>query len=541
MSTSGPSIRRLGLAAIAAFNLLGIVPLVEGSPQDLERCLFTAVNRQASQVQFPYEANFQEIDARPYNLNFRYEPFAITYPKDKNQVPAVVRCAATHNRKVQARSGGHDYTNKALGGANGTIVVDVKYLNSVQVDSITGLAKIGSGNKLKDVAEKLHLAGGRYMPHGSSPTVGIGGHATVGGLGLHTRLEGTSLDVLKEAEVVLADGSIVLASSTKNSDLFWAIRGAGASFGIVTTFTFQTKPEPKQILNFACVVASTSAASLADSFKAYHQIVTDRKLDPRFSAAVVIQKNQFIISGAYFGSESDFNSIKLASRAPGITEQTVTPGLTWSQHINRIFDSISSMFPAQSYLTAQDTAITYSTLPSNKSIDTLFQHLQTGNAGSERWFVLVDFYGGAVGNLATDATAFPHRDVSYFFAPYVITESTTGLKTHEFVEKAVLAIQGNQPDKYLSYAGYTSPQLGPQSQKKYWGPNLPRLEKVKKSIDPDDVFSTPQGAKPNLVSAAPARATQREESAVCLRRSSFYCSITGGSSQVGSVDFEGYN
>ena len=141
-------------------------------------------------------------------------------------------------------------------------MVDLTHFSEVQVDSM-GLARVGPGNKLKDVAEKLHAANGRYMPHGSSPTVGIGGHATVGGLGLHSSLEGTALDTLQEAEVVLANGTVARASATENQDLFWAIRGAGASFGIVTEFTFQTKSEPKEVLNFAFTVASTDPASLS--------------------------------------------------------------------------------------------------------------------------------------------------------------------------------------------------------------------------------------------------------------------------------------
>ncbi|KAK2613168.1 hypothetical protein N8I77_000095 [Diaporthe amygdali] len=461
------------------------------NPRD---CLVKAVEGQTSHVKFADEPKFQETDVRPYNLNLPYEPFAVTYPECTKQTAAIIQCAASYGYKVQARSGGHDYTNKALGGANGAIVVDLMYLSSVQVES-TGLAQVGPGNKLKDIAEKLHAANGRYMPHGSSPTVGIGGHATVGGLGLHSRLEGTTLDAMQEAEVVLANGSIVRTSSTEHPDLFWAIRGAGASFGIVTQFTFKTKPEPKEVLNFGFTVASTSPASLSASFKAFHQITNDIDLDRRFSAAVVVSKDQIQIAGAFFGPESDFSRINLESRIPGITARTVVAGLSWMEHMNRTFDSISSMFPAQSYFAALDTCITRSTLPSNTSIDNMFQHIQTADAGSNRWFALIDLYGGAVGDVAIDATSLPHREMSYFFTPYAITDSPTNDTTRMFIEKAVLEIQGNEPEKYLSYAGYTSLPSGFVPQQKYWGPNLARLQKIKASIDPNDVFSTPYGVK----------------------------------------------
>ncbi|KAG6368119.1 hypothetical protein INS49_002320 [Diaporthe citri] len=423
LNTSTSRSRHAIRAVVAALAIAGIIVPVEGAtltPRDARDCLVEAVDGQTSQ--------FQETVVRPYNLNLPYEPFAVTYPKSTNQTAAIVQCAASSGRKVQARSGGHDYTNKALGGANGAIVVDVMYLSNVQ----------------------LHAANGRYMPHGSSPTVGIGGHATVGGLGLHSRLE---------ANIQTFSGP--------------SAEPAPAS-GSVTRFTFQTNPEPKEVLNFGFTVESTDPASLSASFKAYHQITNDINLDRRFSAAVVIN---------------------LEARIPGITKRTVVAGLNWMEHMNRTFDSISSILPAQSYFAALGTCITRSTLPSNTSIDNMFQHILTADAGSNRWFVLIDLYGGAVGDVAFDATSLPHREMSYFFTPYAITESTTNQTTRAFIEKAVLEMQGNEPGKYLSYAGYTSLPNGFVPQEKYWGPNLARLQQIKASVDPNDVFSTPYGVK----------------------------------------------
>lgn len=78
---------------------------------------------------------------------------------------------------------------------------------------------------------------------------------------------------------------------------------------------------------------------------------------------------------------------------------------------------------------------------------------------------------------------------------YAITDSPTTKTTRTFIKKAVLEMQGNEPEKYLSYAGYTSLANGFMPQAKYWGPNLARLQKIKASIDPNDVYSTPYGVK----------------------------------------------
>jgi len=84
------------------------------APRDAQECLIKAVDGQTGQVKFADEPKFQETNVRPYNLNLQYEPFAVTYPKSTNQTAAIVNCAASYGRKVQARSGGHDYTNKGL-------------------------------------------------------------------------------------------------------------------------------------------------------------------------------------------------------------------------------------------------------------------------------------------------------------------------------------------------------------------------------------------------------------------------------------------
>jgi FAD/FMN-containing dehydrogenase len=126
----------------------------------------------------------------------------------------------------------------------------------------------------------------------------------------------------------------------------------------------------------------------------------------------------------------------------------------------------------------------------------VFEHLQNSDSGSKSWFVLVDLYGGAVNDVPGDATAFPHRDLAYFFALYAQTESETSQTAHEFADKAVLIYQGGHPEKYLSYAGYTNLRIKGSAQRKYWGKNLARLEKIKTTVDPKDVFSSPQGVKP---------------------------------------------
>ncbi|KAH7168163.1 hypothetical protein DER46DRAFT_657789 [Fusarium sp. MPI-SDFR-AT-0072] len=484
------------LSFLLAWNSVQAHP-APNSIDSLNRCLEKSIGNQDALAQFSFEPGFYERDVNLYNLNFNYTPVAILYPRTAKHVSAVVSCAAKHGRKVQARGGGHDLTNKALGHVDGIVVVDLRNMKTVKLDLTSGLASVGGGATLGDISRALHSQGRRQMPHGASASVGIGGHATIGGLGMHSRLYGATLDVWREAEVVLANGTIVRASESKNSDVFWALRGAGASFGIVTEFTFQTYPEPQQVVNFRFTLTSKDSSKLANFFKIGQEIMrSDKALDRRFSTTAVVQKDTLTFSGAFFGPEDDYLKLNLKQRFAGAQNVTETFKLTWTEHLERLFEATEALFPHQEYFDSLGTAIDFATLPTNDTIDRLFQHLQTQGPGSDEWFGLLDYYGGALRDVETSATAFPHRDLAYLFAVYVVTQQPTTRKTNEYVDRAILEIQDHTPEGYLNYAGYGNLRT-PTPQQTYWGPNLQRLERIKSVVDGKDVFSTPDGVKPS--------------------------------------------
>lgn len=172
----------------------------------LQDCLISAVG--PGNLAFPSEPLYQLKHVKPYNLDIHVHPVAVTYPESNTEVAAIVQCAADNEVKVQARSGGHSYgnfgtfssvepgearrnllnslTNDYVGTGNGvenTIVVDLKHFKQFSMDKKTWVATLGAGHLLGDVTNKLLANGGRAMAHGTCPQVGIGGHATIGGLG----------------------------------------------------------------------------------------------------------------------------------------------------------------------------------------------------------------------------------------------------------------------------------------------------------------------------------------------------------------------
>lgn len=135
------------------------------------------------------------------------------------------------------RSGGHGISGRSTN--DGGIVIDLARLNTIEVlDAATRRVRIGPGARWMDVAAAL-APYGWALSSGDYGGVGVGGLATAGGIGWLVREHGLTIDHLRAVEMVLADGTVVRASAAENPDLFWAVRGAGANFGIVTAFEFE--------------------------------------------------------------------------------------------------------------------------------------------------------------------------------------------------------------------------------------------------------------------------------------------------------------
>jgi FAD/FMN-containing dehydrogenase len=174
-----------------------------------------------------------------YNSTIDKYPAAIARCYDAADVSTAIGYARQQGLDVSIRGAGHNPAGFAI--ADGGLVIDLSPQRWVRVDPYTQLVQVGGGCTLADIDHATYPFG-LAVPFGTFGTTGIGGLALGGGLGHLTRRFGLSIDNLVEADVVLADGSIVKASAEQNPDLFWALRGGGGNFGVVTAFTFQGHP-----------------------------------------------------------------------------------------------------------------------------------------------------------------------------------------------------------------------------------------------------------------------------------------------------------
>src|SRR2546423_3692260 len=174
-----------------------------------------------------------------YNGMIDKRPAAIAYCADEADVAAALRYGVEHGLRIAVRGGGHN--GAGLGSVDDGLVIDLSQMNAIEVDAPAKMARVGGGALLKDVLDATHQHG-LTVPVGIIGTTGVGGLTLGGGVGHLTRELGLTIDSLVAAKVVLADGSIVQTDSEREPDLFWALRGGGGNFGIVTSFPFRCHP-----------------------------------------------------------------------------------------------------------------------------------------------------------------------------------------------------------------------------------------------------------------------------------------------------------
>jgi hypothetical protein len=176
-------------------------------------------------------------DARKvYNGMIERKPRLIVRCADVADVIAALSFARENRLLIAVRGGGHNAGG--LGVCDDGLVIDLSPIRYVQVDPDAGTVRVGGGNTWADVDHATH-AFGLAVPAGIISTTGVGGLTLGGGLGYLSRKCGLTIDNLLAADMVLADGRFVTADERQNADLFWAIRGGGGNFGIVTSFLFK--------------------------------------------------------------------------------------------------------------------------------------------------------------------------------------------------------------------------------------------------------------------------------------------------------------
>ncbi len=177
-----------------------------------------------------------------FNTLIDQRPEAVALPADAAGVAAAVRHARAHGLRVAPQSTGHNAG--PLGSLDGTLLVNVSRLDPVSIDAGARRVRVGAGVRWRQVVPQLSGMGLAAL-HGSSPEVGIAGYSLGGGMGWLARRHGLQANSVTAIELVTAEGELLRADHERHPDLFWALRGAGGNFGVVTAIEFAVYPAPE--------------------------------------------------------------------------------------------------------------------------------------------------------------------------------------------------------------------------------------------------------------------------------------------------------
>ncbi|KAF2268983.1 FAD-binding domain-containing protein [Lojkania enalia] len=502
------------MKVLGALALVGcILPhfvFAQDSTNTVQAATQDCLNSKDVPVYWMSSPEYSEL-AEPFNLRLEYKPLVIVVPTTAKHVQDAVSCAAQCGVKVQPRGGGHSYASYSSGGKDGSMVINLEELHEVKLDTATGIAKVGGGVRLGNMAQKIYDQGKRALPHGTCPGVGIGGHATHGGYGYTSRTWGYALDTIVAVDVVLADGSLVKASFDENADIFWALRGAADSFGIILNFYLKTEPAPDSLTFFQfgwdnIAVPGSTKDTFTNTFLHFQDFATNASVvDDRIAFGVnLMYDDHFTLSGTFFGSAAEFNQAIKPELLRGVPTPTVintVRDMEWIPYLILFGGADDITEPETGYDEHDDFFAKSITVPesdglSKAALDSFYDYISAGDAPSS-YFVIVNLYGGpgsAIATKDTDFAAYRERDSLWVFQNYgERANANPGIVPWiNGMNDAVINAQPNT--EFGAYLNYVDPSYSAQeAHRLYYGHELyARLLAFKKKYDPKNVFWNPQ-------------------------------------------------
>jgi len=442
-------------------------------------------------VILPGDASYDDMRAIQNGLIDR-RPAAIVQCLGAADVVAVVNLARENNLLLSVRGGGHNVAGNSI--CDDGLVVDLSLMRGVQVNVAERRAYVQGGATWADVDHETQLAG-LATPGGAVSTTGVAGLTLHGGMGHLRRKYGLSLDNLVSVDIVTADGQLRHASESENADLFWAVRGAGSNFGVVTSFEFKLHPVGPIVALSAVLYDIDDAVDILPRWQAFMEHAPDEISSiclfwsvPEGFPEELVGRPVFIVAGVHSGPAEK------GQLAMQPLREMATPLLDMSHNepYTAIQSSFDPFFPKGLYYYWKSTYL--DTLDS-ATIDKLCSI--AARRPSSMSDIAIWHQGGAMTSVDDAATAFGSRSATYMLS----FESSWADRVNDeenirWSREACASMQQHSTGGlYLNFAGF-----GEEKEallRAVYGPSYERLVDLKTKYDPTNLFHMNQNIKPH--------------------------------------------
>jgi FAD/FMN-containing dehydrogenase len=418
-------------------------------------------------------------------------PVLIARVTGADDVVSAVDFARANGLLVSVRGGGHHIAGNAV--CDDGVVVDFSRLRGVTVDPVSRRARVEAGALLADL-DAATQAHGLAVPLGINSTTGVAGLTLGGGFGWLSRKHGMTVDSLLAADLVTAEGEQVRASETEHPDLFWAIRGGGGNFGVVTRFEFDLQPVGPELLSGLIVYPLSEARSVLERYRDFMEHAPDEltvwgvlraapplPFLPEAVHGTPILALAFLHVGDPETGESLVKSLRRFGPSVG-SHAGVQPYAAWQRTVDPLLTPGARNYWKSHNLIALSDGL----------LDTVVD--AAGGLPSPQSEIFIAALGGATATPKPDATAYAHRDARYVINVHGRWEDPADDErgvawAREFHRAAAPFATGGA---YLNFMTEDEAERGRAA----YGSNFERLARVKGVYDPGNLFRVNQNVAP---------------------------------------------
>jgi FAD/FMN-containing dehydrogenase len=441
-------------------------------------------------VLMPDEPRYEE-GRQIWNAMIDRRPALIVQCAEADDVAPAIAFARKNKLEISIRGGGHNIAGNALG--DGALTIDFSNMKNVRVDATKKRAYVEPGATLADLDQATQMHG-LATPVGINSTTGIAGLTLGGGFGWLTRKYGMTIDNLVSVDMITADGKKLRASEKENSDLFWALRGGGGNFGVVTQFEFQLFPVGPKILAGLIVFPFSQARQILTRYRQFINSAPEdlnvwvvlRQAPPLpFLPENVHGKEVVVLPIFYSGAVEEGEKLIAPLRAFGdvLGEHIgAQPYADWQKAFDPLLTpGARNYWKSHNFTQLADGAL-------NPVIEF------AGSLPSPQCEIFIGLIAGAPNRIAPNATAYAPRDAKFVLNVHGRWDEAKDDQkciawARDFFKASAPYASGG------AYVNFMTDEEGDRVAAAY-GSNYERLVEIKRRYDPENIFHLNQNIKP---------------------------------------------